>query len=184
MSSIVLRAVPALLAIVAAAGCNDQSMSPDPGQSGTENLAVEAKVQGSPGDRAAIQQIVNTFDEAWTAGDAVTYVANYAHVSEWVGPDGTILTDPVAITNLYTAILTFGLSNTTRESTIRNLTFLTGTIAVVNIEARVTGFESLPPGLVPWQPGVLRALEKNILLKRDGEWRIVQHQQLLAAPGT
>ena len=184
MWSILLRTAPAILVIVGVTACNDQPLSPNAGESGTESLAVEARAQGSPRDRAAIQEIVNTFDEAWTAGDAVTYAGNYAHVSEWVGPDGTILTDPVAITNLYTAILTFALPNTTRQSTIRNLTFLTGTIAVVDIEARVTGFGDLPPGIVPWQPGVLRALEKNILLKRDGEWRIVQHQQLLAAPGT
>jgi hypothetical protein len=31
----------------------------------------------------------------------------------------------------------------TRHSTIRNLTFLTGTIAVLDIDARVTGFTSL-----------------------------------------
>jgi hypothetical protein len=35
-----------------------------------------------------------------------------------------------------------------------------------------------------WQPGILRALEKNILVKRDGEWRIVKHQQTSVAPAT
>jgi hypothetical protein len=35
---------------------------------------------------------------------------------------------------------------------------------------------------VPWRPRVIRALEKNVLVKRNGEWRIVQHQQTLLAP--
>jgi hypothetical protein len=94
-----------------------------------------------------------------------------------------VLTAPAAITALSTTIVTFALPGTTRESTIRNLTFLTGTVAVLDIEARVTGFTSPPPGVVPGQPGVIRALEKNILLKRSGQWSIVQHQQTAVAPG-
>jgi hypothetical protein len=93
-----------------------------------------------------------------------------------------VLTDPAAITGLYTALFTFVFPNTTRRSSIRNLTFLTGRIAVLDIDTRVKGFESLPPGIVPWRPRVLRALEKNVLVKRRGEWRIVQHQQTLLAP--
>jgi hypothetical protein len=31
----------------------------------------------------------------------------------------------------------------------------------------------MPPGVVPWQVGIIRALEKNMLGKRAGEWQIV-----------
>ena len=171
----------ALLAIIRAAACEQETLSLE--AAGLEQQTIEAKVSGSPGDRAAIQDIVTTFDEAWTAGDPVTYAAQYADVAEWVGPTGLVLTDPAAITNLYTTLFTFVFPNTTRQSTIRNLTFLTGTIAVLDIDARGTGFQSLPPGIIPWQPGIIRALEKNILLKRSGEWRIVRHQQTSVAPG-
>lgn len=181
MSRIPLRATIALLAIGAAAACDQESLSPE--VAGLEQMTVEAKVSGSPRDRATIQDIVTTFDEAWTAGDPVRYAAQYADVADWMGPTGLVLTDPAAITNLYTTLFTFVFPNTTRQSTIRSLAFLTGTIAVLDIDARVTGFESLPPGIVPWQPGILRALEKNIRIKRGGEWRIVRHQQTSVAPG-
>ena len=179
MSRIPLRATIALLAIGAAAGCDQES----PDVAGLEQQSVAAQVSGSPRDRAAIQDIVTTFDEAWTAGDAVRYAAQYADVADWVGPTGLVLTDPAAITDLYTRLFTFVFPNTTRQSTIRSLVFLTGTIAVLDIDARGTGFTSLPPGIVPWQPGIVRALEKNILIKRGGEWRIVRHQQTSVAPG-
>lgn len=181
MSRILSRATLALLAIITAAACDQEPLSLE--AAGLEDQIVEAKVSGSTRDRAAIQDIVTTFDEAWTAGDPITYAAQYADIADWVGPTGLVLTDPAAITNLYTALLTFVFPNTTRQSTIRSLAFLTGTIAVLDIDTRVTGFESLPPGIVPWQPGILRALEKNILLKRGGEWRIVRHQQTSVAPG-
>lgn len=179
MSAVLKRAGLALIAIVAVAACEDEPMSP--GASGVEEVAVEAVVRGSPRDRAAIQEIVNTFDEAWTDGDPARYAAQYAG-AEWVGPDGTILDDPAAIRQVYDFVIGVLLAGTTRESTVRQLTFLTGTLAVIDLDVRVTGFEEPPPGVVPWRPGVIRALEKNLLQKRAGEWRIIQHQQLLAAP--
>jgi hypothetical protein len=98
----------------------------------------------------------------------VTYAAQYGSVIDWVGPTGTILNDPDGITALYTFLFTNVFAGTTRISTIRNLTFLSGTIAVLDIETQVVGFG--------------RALEKNVLIKRAGEWRILLHQQTLVTP--
>jgi uncharacterized protein (TIGR02246 family) len=179
MTRILLGAL-ALVAIGATAGCEDQPMSPA-GQPGMEQATAQADVIGSGRDRAAIREIVRTFDEAWTAGDAVRYAAQYAE-ADFVGPDGAVLDDPVAITELYTALFTFVFPNTTRRSNIRNLTFLGARSAVLDIDTRVRGFGSLPPGVVPWRPGVIRALEKNVLQKRGDQWHIVQHQQTLLAP--
>jgi uncharacterized protein (TIGR02246 family) len=185
MSRLSSTAALALLVVLAAPACNDEPLSPGAGGSSnpeSDARSIPASASGGVKDREAIQTIVNTFDQAWTAGDAVVYAAQYAG-AEWVGPDGLVLTDPAAITAVYTAVLTFVFPGTTRQSTIRNLTFLTGTIAVLDIDARVTGFGPLPPGVVPWQPGTLRALEKNILVKRAGEWEIVKHQQTIVAAG-
>lgn len=179
MSRYVSRIVPALVALAAITACEDAPVSPAPG--GMERAEAEAELQATGRDRAAIREIVHTFDEAWTAGDAPRYAAQYAG-ADFVGPDGAVLTDPAAITALYTALFTFVFPNTTRSSTIRNLTFLNARFAVLDIDTRVRGFESLPPGVAPWRRGVIRALEKNVLVKRRGEWRIVQHQQTLLAP--
>ncbi|MGH7580174.1 MAG: YybH family protein [Gemmatimonadales bacterium] len=180
MSSTLLRAL-ALVTIGVTAACEDEPLSPAVGQSGMEQVAEPAVVVGSGKDRAAIREIVRTFDEAWTAGDPVRYAAQYAK-ADFVGPNGAVLDDPDAITALYTALFSFVFGNTTRRSTIRDLTFLSPRIAVLNIDTRVRGFESLPPGIVPWRPGVIRALEKNVLVKRGDTWHIVQHQQTLLAP--
>ena len=98
----------------------------------------------------------------------MTYAAQYGSVIDWVGPTGTILNDPAAITALYTFLFTNVFGGTTRISTIRNLTFLSGTIAVLDIDTVVVGRA--------------HALEKNVLIKRAGEWRILLHQQTLVTP--
>ena len=135
-------------------------------------------VSGSPGDRQAIQQIVDTFDATW-AVDAAAYAAQYAH-ADWVGPNGANLNTAADILQVYVSIFPL-FAGSTRQSTIRALTFLTGTVAVLDIDARVTG--NFPPFIPTWQPNTIRALEKNILVKRAGEWRIVQHQQTPVAAG-
>jgi hypothetical protein len=151
--------------MVFASGCRDEPLS-------VAELASPADAQASvvagPGDREAIQQILTNFDQAW-GNDPVAYAAQYGSVIDWVGPNGNVLTDPAAITGLYTFLFTNVFPGSTRTSFIRNLTFLTGTIAVLDIEARIAG-------------STTGARERNVLVKRAGEWRIVLHQQTLIAP--
>ena len=165
----------ALLLAGAAGACSDEPVVA-PNQPNV--VEAHASVSGSPRDREAIQRIVDTFDQTWGV-DAATYAAQYAD-ADFVGPTGENLTTAAAILQLYTNIFP-AFAGTTRQSQIRALTFLTGTIAVLDIDTRISG--ALPSFVIPWQPNTARALEKNILVKRGGEWRIVQHQQTLVAPG-
>lgn len=67
----------AILVVAVGTACNEQPAPTSPLPS-----APQMSISGSPGDIAAIQQIVNTFDQAWTAGDPVAYAAQYA-AAEW-----------------------------------------------------------------------------------------------------
>lgn len=173
-------AVSLWLAVFALAGCRDEPLEPLQPTGGAARFAPQANVSGSPNDIAQIQEIMNTLDQAW-GSDPVTYASVYAE-ADFVSPIGANLTTPEQITALYTFLFSTVFAGTTRQSTIRELTFLTGTLAVLDIDARGTGFTSLPPGVVPWRPGIVRALEKNVLLKRGGRWTIIQHQQTSVAP--
>ena len=175
MGNHISKAALFLLIVSAAGACGDEPVAAPARVSAVES---HASVSGSPRDRDAIQQIVDTFDRTWGV-DAATYAAQYAD-ADFVGPTGANLTTAAQILQLYTSIFPV-FAGTTRTSQIRALTFLTGTIAVLDIDTRVSG--ALPPFVTPWQPNTLRALEKNILVKRGGEWRIVQHQQTAVAPG-
>jgi uncharacterized protein (TIGR02246 family) len=125
-----------------------------------------------------MEGIVATLDQTW-GQDPVAYAAVYGN-ADFVAPSGLRLSGADQIRQLYTNVFP-AFANTTRQSEIRRLTFLTGTLAVLDIETRVTG--ALPPHVTPWQPGMTRAREKNILQKRGGKWEIIQHQQTSVAPG-
>lgn len=167
--------IAAALFLFVAYGCGDAMTTEEGG------VEVQSSVTGGPRDVAAITRIVTTFDQTW-GSDAVTYAGQYAG-ADFVGPDGGVMTDPAAIAGLYGFLFSVVFPGTVRESTIRKLTFLTGTLAVLDIDTQVTGYDSLPPGVVEWAPGIIRAREKNILQKRGGRWQIIQHQQVLVAPG-
>ncbi|HSJ06312.1 MAG TPA: hypothetical protein VK936_06410 [Longimicrobiales bacterium] len=168
-----INAVAAAALLVVA--CNEP---PTSGPAGGYAAAPQASVAGSPGDVAAMQGIVATLDRTW-GQDAATYAAVYGN-ADFVAPSGLRLSSAEQIRQLYTNIFP-AFAGTTRQSEIRSLTFLTGTLAVLDIDTRVTG--ALPPFVTPWQPGMTRALEKNILQKRGGRWEIIQHQQTSVAPG-
>lgn len=168
-----------LTGAVLLAACDGTSPTAPTGETTPVSPAVAAA------DTSAMQQLVARFDAVWTAGDNITYAAQFMGGDgwEWVGPTGLIHADSVALTGFYKTLFTFVFSGTTRNSTIRKLTFLTGTLAVLDVDARITGFTSLPPTIVPWQPTVVRVLEKNVLVKRGGAWQIIKHQQTSVAPG-
>ena len=175
MRNHISKAALSLFIVSAAGACGDEPVAAPARVSAVE---AHASVSGSPRDREAIQEIVDTFDRTWGV-DAATYAGQYAD-ADFVRPNGAVLTTPAQILQLYAGIFP-AFAGTTRRSQIRALTFLTGTVAVLDIDTRVTG--ALPPFVTPWQPGISRALEKNVLVKRGGEWSIVQHQQTPVAPG-
>jgi hypothetical protein len=151
----------ALIAVALSSACSDQPVAVS---HAAIQMESQASVTGSQRDHDAIQQIVDTFDQTW-GNDAATYAAQYGNLIDWVGPFANVLTDPAAITALYTGLFSGVFAGTQRTSTIRKLTFLTGTIAVLDIDTNVQG--------------VAGALERNVLIKRGGEWTIYMHQQTL-----
>ncbi len=152
-----------MLATTFASGCNEEPVALAPANAPLR----QASITGSPHDVEAFQQIVTTFDETW-GSDPVAYAAQYANIIEWVGPTGAVIVNPAALTGLYTNLFSGVFAGTTRVSTIRDLTFLTGTVAVLDIDTEVVG--------------ITRAREKNVLVKRAGEWRILLHQATSVAP--
>jgi hypothetical protein len=93
-----------------------------------------------------MHQILATLDQAW-GQDPVAYAAQYGD-TDFVAPSGLRMSSEEQIRQLYTNIFP-AFANTTRQSEIRRLTFLSGTLAVLDIDARVTG--QLPAFVTPRQ---------------------------------
>jgi hypothetical protein len=79
------------------------------------------------------------------------------------------------------ALLNGPFAQSTQVVTLRRLEYLTGTVMMADLDAVLTGFGGLPPGLRATSEGTVRSRVRWVLTKREGEWQIVA-QQLTPLP--
>lgn len=125
---------------------------------------------------------VADFDAAWNAGSASGIAALFVDDAEFVNGRGQVAVGTDAIRAQHAALFAGPFAGSHLQSSIRRVTFLSGTSAVVDIDTELTGFVSLPPGTDPTEPGKQRGRHKRVLVKRGGEWRIVLMQITTVAP--
>lgn len=166
-----LAALPALLLAVSAA-CNDESDATGP-LVGRETQASEADLSSIP--TAPILEIVSALTEAWAAKDAAAYAAPYAPDLQFINPLGALVEGREAYRALHVFLFNGPFVGSTLTLAVRDIEFLTGTIAIVYLDTALSGYAFLPPGL-PSSGGVQRNRSTWVVEKRGGEWQIVFQQ--------
>ena len=126
--------------------------------------------------------VVAAFDAAWNAGSADGIAAPFADNAEFVNGRGQVAVGTQAIRAQHAALFAGPFAGSHLTSTVRRVTFLTGTSAVVDVDTELTGFTSLPPGTNPTEPGKQRGRHKRVLVKRGGEWQVVLMQITSVTP--
>ena len=122
-----------------------------------------------------IMDIVSAVTAAWTAKDAAAYAAPYAEDVRGIGPLGALLTGRDAFRAQHAFLFNGPFAGSTQTIEVREIQFLTGTIAIVYEDVSLTGYAFLPPGL-PSSGGVVRNRVTWVVEKRAGSWQIVFQQ--------
>jgi uncharacterized protein (TIGR02246 family) len=126
--------------------------------------------------RAAIQDLVAAQLAAWNAKDADAFAATYAVDARFFNPIGNLYLGRQGIRDAHALLYAGPFAASSETQGITEVRLLTGTLAVVHLEAALTGYAGLPPGLSPTEPGVLRTTKTWLVEKRSGEWSIlIQH---------
>lgn len=153
--------------------CSDRSNTAAP----IADRAVEASAQrlsnSIPTD--PILDIVQAVTAAWTAKDASAYTAPYATDVHVINPLGALSIGRDALRAQHAFLFGGPFAGSTQTIDVRDIRFLTGTIAIVEQEVSLTGYAFLPPGL-PSSGGVVRTRVTWVVEKRDGNWEIVLQQ--------
>jgi uncharacterized protein (TIGR02246 family) len=165
----------ALLAVLSIAACDGTSPT-------AAEASVSADVIATHGDTAAVTAVSAAWDAAWNAGNAAGIGALFVDDAEFVNGRGQVAVGATTITANHAANLAGPFRGSHTVGTVRRITFLSGTIAVLDVDNELTGFSSLPGGAVPTQPGLNRGRHKRVLVKRSGEWRTVLMQITSVAP--
>lgn len=162
-----------------AGACGDGPETMGPAASGGSPLNAAAVGQADD-----IQELLAAHEAAWAAKDAAAYAATYTEDAQLINPVGGILVGSETI-RVQHAFLFHPVTGFFRESTstwtLRNLTFLTGTTALVEFDVLLTGISFIPPGLPQYAPGTVRTRVTWIAVKEGGEWAIA-FQQMTPLP--
>jgi uncharacterized protein (TIGR02246 family) len=172
-----------LLLAVAVAACTE---APTALPSADAAEVSEMKMgKNPPGQVRHIEALVSALEAAWAAKDAAAYAALYAEDVEVIGPVANIISGREALRAQHAFL--FGPTGPFRVSTleveVRRIQFLTGTIAIVDLDYTQTGYFALPPGLRETEPGVVRHVVRWVVVKHRGEWLILG-QQMTPVPPT
>jgi uncharacterized protein (TIGR02246 family) len=127
---------------------------------------------------APILDIVSDQFAAWTAKDADAFAATYTPDARFLAPNGDVFEGRDAIRAAHAFLFAGPFAPTTETQTIADVRFLTGTIAVVYLNATLTGYTG--PG--PTEPGVLRTTKTWVVIKRAGAWLIETQHMAPVAP--
>jgi uncharacterized protein (TIGR02246 family) len=122
-----------------------------------------------------ITDIVTAVTAAWAAKDAAAYAAPYAADVQAVSPRGDLLAGRDAFRAQHVFLFGGPFAGSTQTIEVRDIQFLTGTIAIVHQDVSLTGYAFLPPGL-PSSGGVVRSRVTWVVEKRGGSWEIVFQQ--------
>jgi uncharacterized protein (TIGR02246 family) len=160
-------------AVVMAAACSEapDAMAP--------NSRTEPAFTVAEGHVGGIEALIATQEAAWAAKDAVAYAANYTEDAEVIAPIAQIVAGRAAVQGQHVFLfnpVTGIFRASTQSLSLRSLTFLTGTIALVKLDVTLTGFHALPPGLRESEPGVVRTRVTWVAVKRGPQWRILFQQ--------
>jgi uncharacterized protein (TIGR02246 family) len=167
-----LAAIPAVLLAVSTA-CNEESDAIGPRAADQLHPAPQADLGAIPTD--PILDIISAETAAWAAKDAAAYAASYAEDLRFINPAGVVFLGRDAFRNLHVALFNGPFAGSTLAIAVREIQFLTGTIAIVYLDETLTGYAFLPPG-VPSSGGVVHTRVTWVVEKRGGEWQVVfQH---------
>ena len=169
--AVTVAAMP-LFALVSAA-CSDRSDATGPIGIGPVNVSAHPASSSISTD--PIMDIVSAVTAAWTAKDAAAYTAPYAEQAQIINPVGGLITGRETFRAQHAMLFNGPFAGSTQTIDVRDIQFLTGTIAIVYQDVSLTGYAFLPPGL-PSTGGVVQTRVTWVVEKRGGSWQIVFQQ--------
>ncbi|HKG95152.1 MAG TPA: SgcJ/EcaC family oxidoreductase [Gemmatimonadaceae bacterium] len=127
-------------------------------------------------------RVVEAWDAAWNAANSDSIAATFVDSAEFINGRGQVAFGAAKIGAQHAVNLAGPFKGSHIEGTIRRITFLSGTTAILDVDSKLTGFAYLPPGTVPTLPGMQSGRHKRVLVKRGGAWKTVLMQITLIAP--
>jgi uncharacterized protein (TIGR02246 family) len=130
------------------------------------------KFNSATGDRETIAAIIDSQAKAWNLGDAKAFADGFMADGCFVNVLGAITYGREPFELQHAKIFSTVYRGSVIALPIRRLHFVRADVAIVDIDAEVTGFQGLPPGITAENDRVLRTRLQEILVKEDERWMV------------
>lgn len=171
LDGIPARAISGLF-LIFAGGCVESDVAAPGGLQG--DAAASMAVVASRGHIRGIEQLVEEFESAFQARDAVAYGNVYAEDADFVNPIGLLYAGRAAIVAVHTGLFANLPAAVTFTAELHDVRFLTGTIALVDVRTTLAGLVGPPPPFAVISPdGAVRASARWLVEKRGGDWQVL-----------
>ena len=126
-------------------------------------------------DRAAIDQLVDTLEHAWNAGDGDAFAAPFAEDADFVNVRAEHHQGRRAIAGGHNAILRTIYAGSTNEYTVKSARLVADDVAVAHVDAAL----DVPSGPLA---GQMHALYSIVLVRAGSGWQIASFHNTLLPP--
>lgn len=145
-------------------------------------MPVQTQSRDLSHDTAAIEAFVAGLTDAWNRGDASAFSARFDADGSFTNVLGIVAYGRDIFELRHSEIFTTIYKGSTLRQSIGKLRFIRPDVAVVDVDAAVTGYLRLPPGVQAANDGALRAKLQLVLTQEDGEWWIAAYHNVDVKP--
>jgi uncharacterized protein (TIGR02246 family) len=129
----------------------------------------------------AISEIISAQDAAWCAGDADAFGASALPDVVFTNVVGMFSVGVEPFNAQHAHIFSTIYKGSRLSQEIVHVTMVSDDVVIVDTLTSVTGFSQLPPGAVAIE-GALRTRLEQVLVRRDGRWRVQAFHNVPVSP--
>ena len=142
----------------------------------------DARAQSGLSDSRAIEALVAELTDAWNRGDARAFSARFAADGSFTNVLGIVGYGREIFELRHAEIFRTIYQGSVLQQSIGRLYFIRPDIAVVDVDAAVSGYLRLPPGVQAANDGALRAKLQLVVTREDSEWWIAAFHNVDVKP--
>ena len=142
----------------------------------------DARAQSGLSDSRAIEALVAELTDAWNRGDARAFSARFAADGSFTNVLGIVAYGREIFELRHAEIFRTIYQGSVLQQSIGRLYFIRPDVAVVDVDATVSGYPRLPPGAQAANDGALRAKLQLVVTREDSEWWIAAFHNVDVKP--
>jgi len=144
--------------------------------------AQARSILSSAQDTAAIEALVAAQADAWNHGNAKGFSVRFAEDGSFTNVIGMTYYGRDAFEQRHAEVFRTFYRGSSLKLSIQKLQFIRPDVAVVDVDAEMTGYAKLHPGINACSDGAIRSKLQLVLTKERSDWWISAYHNVAVTP--